>query len=90
MALHAVPAVSVVPAGAQRKADRRTEASDLRLELTARAAEERQVIDLNRERVRRALTYIEGGRRMPAWQEVAAIGSSLDRRLRQLDGGDAA
>lgn len=62
----------------------RTAVEERDIELTVRAAEEREVIDLIRERTRRALTYIEGGRRIPAWQEVAAIGEVADRRARQL------
>lgn len=72
----------------------RTAVEERDIELAVRVAEERAVIDLNRERVKRALVYIVGGYENPTYldaarNEVGAIGESLNRRRRQI-GGDAA
>ena len=84
MALRAAP-VSI------RKADRRTEVDDLRVELAARRDEELIYIRRTREGSMRAYRLIEGGRLVEAQSMLGGIVHASNRRMTQLrHGGDAA
>lgn len=79
------------PVSFDRKADVRTEADHLRVELAARRAEELIFIRRTWEGSLRAYRLIEGGRLVEAQSMVGGLVHASNRRMVQLrHGGDAA